>query len=69
MEAFFHRLERFLLAVSWGGHESLVMPFVAFYNVPGREDSTIPWNLVRFYIGLEDPDWLLEDLEKALEVI
>lgn len=69
MEAFFHRLKRFLLAVSWGGHESLVMPFVAFYNVPGREDSTIPWNLVRFYIGLEDPDWLLEDLEQALEVV
>lgn len=69
MEAFFHRLERFLLAVSWGGHESLVMPFVAFYGVPGREDSTIPWNLVRFYIGLEDPDWLLEDLERALEAL
>lgn len=69
MEAFFRRLGRFLLAVSWGGHESLVMPFVAFYNVPGREDTTIPWNLVRFYIGLEDPDWLLEDLEQALEVV
>lgn len=69
MEDFFHRLERFLLAVSWGGHESLVMPFVAFYNVAGRENSTIPWNLVRFYIGLEDPDWLLEDLNQAMEAL
>jgi cystathionine beta-lyase len=68
-EAFFHRLERFLLAVSWGGYESLVLPSAAFYNIPGREDSPIPWTLVRFYIGLEDPDWLIEDLEQALEVV
>jgi len=68
-ETFFRRLERFLLAVSWGGHESLVLPSVAFHDIPGREDSPIPWNLVRFYIGLEDPDWLIEDLENALAVI
>jgi cystathionine beta-lyase len=65
-EAFFHRLKRFLLAVSWGGHESLVMPSAAFYNIPGRPDTTVPFNLVRFYIGLEDPEWLIEDLEQAL---
>ncbi len=68
-EAFFHRLKRFLLAVSWGGHESLVLPFCAFYNIPGRETPTIPFNLVRIYIGLEDPDWLIEDLEQALEIV
>lgn len=69
VEAFFHRLERFLLAVSWGGHESLVLPSAGFYNIPGRPDSPVPWNLLRFYIGLEDPDWLIEDLEQALEVL
>ena len=25
----------------------------------------MPWNLVRLYIGLEDPDWLIQGLEKA----
>lgn len=69
MEAFIHRLERFLLAVSWGGHESLIMPSLGFYDIPGREDSTVPWNLVRFYIGLEDADWLWADLEAALELL
>ena len=69
MERFVHRLQRFLLAVSWGGYESLMMPFCAFYKVPGREDSTIPWNLVRFYIGLEEVDYLWEDIEQALEEI
>lgn len=67
VETFFHRLQRFLFAVSWGGHESLIMPFCAFHKVPGKADSSYPWNLVRFYIGLEDPDWLIEDLKQALE--
>ena len=69
MEDFFHRLKRFLLAVSWGGHESLVMPSAAFYKIPGMPDSVLPWNLVRFYIGLEEPEWLWEDLEEALTVL
>ncbi|MEM9917372.1 MAG: PLP-dependent aspartate aminotransferase family protein [Bacteroidota bacterium] len=69
VEDFFHRLERFLLAVSWGGHESLILPFCTFYNIPGRADTAISWKLVRIYIGLEDPDWLIEDLERGLEVI
>ncbi|MCB0587598.1 MAG: PLP-dependent transferase [Phaeodactylibacter sp.] len=65
-EAFYNNLEHFLLAVSWGGHESLVLPSAAFYNIPGKADPAMPWNLVRLYIGLEDPDWLLEGLEKGL---
>ncbi len=68
-EKFFHTLERFLLAVSWGGHESLVIPFCGFYNILGQEDSSLPFNLFRFYIGLEDPEWLIEDLERGFSVI
>jgi len=66
VETFFGKLKRFALAVSWGGHESLALPFCAFRNIPGRTDTSVPWNLIRFYIGLEDPEWLLEDLEQAL---
>ncbi|GJM31330.1 MAG: cystathionine gamma-synthase [Saprospiraceae bacterium] len=69
MEQFVHRLKRFLMAVSWGGHESLILPSIGFYDIPGRENSPLPWNLVRFYIGLEDPDWLIEDLTQALQVL
>lgn len=68
-EAFYNHLERFLLAVSWGGHESLVLPSAAFYNIPGKPQPLLPYNLVRLYIGLEDPQWLIEGLEKALEHI
>ncbi|MBU6343207.1 MAG: aminotransferase class V-fold PLP-dependent enzyme [Bacteroidetes bacterium] len=66
MEAFIHRIQRFLMAVSWGGHESLMMPSIGFYNIPGRENPPAHWNFVRFYAGLEDPAWLWEDLEQAL---
>ena len=69
VEDFFHKLERFILAVSWGGHESLVLPMAAFYDIPGKVDTTAPWNLLRFYIGLEDPDWLIEDIKQALEIL
>jgi cystathionine beta-lyase len=69
-EAFFKNLQgRFLLAVSWGGHESLVLPSAAFYGIPGRENPAHPWNLVRLYIGLEDPQWLLEGLQQGLEAV
>ncbi|HMQ46282.1 MAG TPA: aminotransferase class I/II-fold pyridoxal phosphate-dependent enzyme [Saprospiraceae bacterium] len=68
VEAFFERLQRFLLAVSWGGHESLIIPMAAFH-IPGKPTPSLPWNFVRFYIGLEDPDWLIEDLEQALTIL
>lgn len=69
MEAFIHRLRRFLMAVSWGGHESLIIPTIGFYGIPGRDNPTIPWTFCRFYIGLEEPEWLWEDLEQAMEVL
>ena len=69
IERFFDRLQRFLLAVSWGGHESLVLPICALYNIPGKENPDLPWNLVRFYIGLENADLLQADLAQAMEVL
>jgi cystathionine beta-lyase len=68
-ERFFEKLDGFLLAVSWGGHESLVLPFAAFHKIPGKPDSTLPWNFVRLYVGLEDADWLMEKLESALSAV
>jgi len=68
-ETFYNGLERFLLAVSWGGHESLALPSAAFYNIPGKPAPLLPYNLVRLYIGLEDPQWLIEGLERGLACI
>lgn len=59
------KITRWKIAVSWGGHEALMLPMAALYNLPGRPDPHIPWNFVRFYVGLEDADYLLEDLVQA----
>jgi cystathionine beta-lyase/cystathionine gamma-synthase len=60
-------LRRFLITVSWGGYESLVFPVAGARDWRGREQlSTVPVNLVRFSIGLEEPDVLIADLEQAL---
>jgi cystathionine beta-lyase/cystathionine gamma-synthase len=68
-EAFFYALKRFTFAVSWGGHESLIFPTVAVYDIKGRPNPVLPIGFARLYIGLEDPQWLIEDLDNALKVI
>ncbi len=69
IERFVDALDAFLIAVSWGGHESLKMPSLVFHDIPGREDSPIPYNLIRLSIGLESPEFLIANLEKAFKAI
>jgi cystathionine beta-lyase/cystathionine gamma-synthase len=55
------------MAVSWGGHESLIIPSIA--AIPESEYNPGEYNryqLIRMYCGLEDPDYLIKDLEQAL---
>lgn len=70
MEAFVHRIRRFAMAVSWGGHESLMIPTIGFHKVPGRTSvPPLPYSFVRFYAGLEAAEWLWEDLAQAMEAL
>ncbi|MFZ1457683.1 MAG: aminotransferase class I/II-fold pyridoxal phosphate-dependent enzyme [Saprospiraceae bacterium] len=62
---FVHALKRFLIAVSWGGYESLMMPSIGFHEIPGMPDSPVHWTMVRFYVGLESADYLISDLDQA----
>lgn len=64
-ERFCNALERFKLACSWGGHESLVFPICTLYDSQNYSATTLPWNFMRFYVGLEEPEVLLADLERA----
>lgn len=57
-------LERFAIGVSWGGHESLVLPLAAQPRV--REAYGFAPGLVRLFAGLEPVDELRQDLEQAL---
>lgn len=70
IERFCDALRRFLLSISWGGHESLVFPVAGVRDWRGREhEASVPLNLVRLAIGLEEADVLIEDLDQALRQI
>lgn len=63
IENFCNKLQRFLLAVSWGGYESLVFPACI------KEGNDYPVNFVRFYAGLEEIEMLIADIDQALSEI
>lgn len=67
--AFADKLSRFMIAVSWGGYESLVLPSLVFHDVKGKPDSPMHWSWIRFYIGLESAEYLMEDLDNAFNCL
>ncbi|MDP5170300.1 MAG: PLP-dependent aspartate aminotransferase family protein [Bacteroidia bacterium] len=69
VDAFCDKLTYFMLAASWGGYESLAFPMSALVTSANYSGSVVPWNVVRFYAGLEDAEVLIEDLRQALEAI
>jgi cystathionine beta-lyase/cystathionine gamma-synthase len=65
---FCESLQHITMAVSWGGHESLIIPRCAGI-APGHFKQDKPDHQhIRLYVGLEDADYLLKDLEQALAV-
>ncbi|CAM2154943.1 cystathionine beta-lyase [Paraburkholderia tropica] len=68
IDTFCEALDLFALGWSWGGANSLVMP----YDIASMR-SAAQWphrgTLVRFYIGLEDEADLRADLERALATL
>ncbi|WP_128543089.1 aminotransferase class I/II-fold pyridoxal phosphate-dependent enzyme [Larkinella soli] len=69
VDAFADAFRRFILGVSWGGHESLVFPSGIGYSKETLAPGDTGFTLVRLYIGLEDPYLLIADLRQALEHI
>jgi len=69
VERFCNSLRYFLMACSWGGHESLIFPTCTLYDSQNYGATELPWNHIRFYVGLEEPDTIIEDLKKALEKV
>jgi cystathionine beta-lyase/cystathionine gamma-synthase len=66
---FCESLKHFLIAVSWGGHESLVIPKCAGVKEDEFDVANINHQYIRLYTGLEDPDYLIADLAQALDRI
>ncbi len=62
-------LKHFMMAVSWGGHESLVIPKCAGIGPENFDPSNREHQYIRIYTGLEDPSYLSADLYQALNAL
>jgi cystathionine beta-lyase/cystathionine gamma-synthase len=69
IELFCESLKHILMAVSWGGHESLVIPKCAGMPPDAFNANDPAHRSLRFYIGLEDAAYLISDLSSALDAI
>ena len=66
VNAFIETLELFGIGASWGGFESLIIPFdCTKFRTATRWAPGGP--AVRLHVGLEDPDDLIADLENGLK--
>jgi cystathionine beta-lyase len=54
----------FKIGASWGGFESLVIP-ADIKKIRTAVPWTEPGYVLRYHIGLEDPEDLIEDLERG----
>lgn len=70
VRAFVNRLKLFRLGVSWGGHESLVVPGEVVLEQKAQPNSAHEFGIsprsVRLHVGLEGTEVLWKDLEEAL---
>jgi cystathionine beta-lyase/cystathionine gamma-synthase len=64
---FCESLKHFSMAVSWGGHESLVIPKCAGIPPDQFDPANEEHQYIRIYTGLEDPQYLINDLAQALD--
>lgn len=65
---FCENLQHIMMAVSWGGHESLILPRCAPME-DGDFDPLNPENrMLRLYVGLESPDYITADLERSFHL-
>lgn len=67
VDLFVNSLKQFIIGVSWGGHESLVFPALSFDDQRTAEGYSN--NLIRFYVGLDEPESLIRDLDQAFRRI
>ena len=63
---FCESLKHIMMAVSWGGHESLIIPKCASLDPEQFDPAVKEHRMLRLYTGLEDPDYLIRDLEQAM---
>lgn len=67
IEKFCEDLQHIFMAVSWGGHESLIIPKCSGIKREEFDAANKEHRMLRLYVGLEDPDYIIKDLEQSFE--
>lgn len=65
---FCENLKHILMAISWGGHESLIVPGCATVSPEAYDVNIKSHRMLRLYIGQEDPEYIIRDLEQSLNI-
>ena len=66
---FCESLKHIMMAVSWGGHESLVIPKCSGVPISEFDPSNPEHRYIRLYVGLEEAGYLINDIEHAFRKI
>jgi len=69
IETFCNALQHILMAVSWGGHESLIIPRCAGIKRERFIAASEEHRMLRLYCGLEDAGYIIKDLGRGFETI
>lgn len=65
LELFCESLQHILMAVSWGGYESLIIPKAAGMSVEVFDANILDHRMIRLYVGLEEAAYIINDLQQA----
>jgi cystathionine beta-lyase/cystathionine gamma-synthase len=69
VEDFCEALQHIMMAVSWGGHESLIIPKCAGIKKERFNAAIKEHRMMRLYVGLEETTYLIEDLERGFDKV
>lgn len=69
IETFCNSLQHILMAVSWGGHESLIIPKCAGMRPEAFDAADEGHRSLRLYVGLEEPEYIIRDLMTGFAAI
>jgi cystathionine beta-lyase/cystathionine gamma-synthase len=67
VEAFCEALQHILMAVSWGGYESLIIPKCSSLPAADFDANNEEHRMLRLYVGQEEADYIIKDLERGFE--
>lgn len=69
IETFCEALKHILMAVSWGGHESLIIPKCSGLKREDFNAENEEHRMLRLYVGMEETTYIISDLEQAFSKI